>query len=119
VKKGVIPVFGAGAYNPKENVVVNGQKITLAQYASRMNIRLLRPADFNSKLRERGVDKKVTVQKICRVCKDEKDIRSVLDEIWQNTMKAQEILNETLTRNQSVFEFEKVLCNRSANGKIR
>ena len=40
---------GAGAYNPKEKVTVNGQKITLAQYASRMNIKLLRPADFNSK----------------------------------------------------------------------
>ena len=68
VKKGVIPVFGAGAYNSNEKVVVNGQKITLAQYASRMNIRLLRPADFNQKLREHGVDTKVTVQKICRVC---------------------------------------------------
>lgn len=35
----------------------------------------------HSKLREHGVDKKVTVQKICRVCKDEKDVRVVLDEI--------------------------------------
>lgn len=64
------------------------QKITLAQYASRMNIRLLRPADFNSKLREHGVEKKVTVQKICRVCKDEKDVRVVLDEIWNKPSKA-------------------------------
>ena len=111
VKKGVIPVFGAGAYNPKEKVVVNRQKITLAQYASRMNIRLLRPADFNSKLREQGVDKKVTVQKICRVCKDEKDVRVVLDEIWQNASKSQEVLTKTMSRNQSVFEFEKVLTS--------
>jgi len=109
VKKGVIPVFGAGAYNPKEKVVVNGQKITLVQYASRMNIRLLRPADFNSKLREHGVDKKVTVQKICRVCKDEKDVRFVLDEVWQNPLKAKEILVKTLDQNQNVFEFEKLL----------
>ena len=109
VKKGVIPVFGAGAYNPKEKVVVNGQKITLAQYASRMNIRLLRPADFNSKLRERGVEKKVTVQKICRVCRDEKDVRSVLDEIWLNPSKVQKTLDETLDRNQQVFEFERIL----------
>jgi hypothetical protein len=50
VKKGVIPVFGAGAYNPKDKVVVGGQKITLAQYASTMNIRLLRPVDFNEEL---------------------------------------------------------------------
>jgi DNA-binding MarR family transcriptional regulator len=111
VKKGVIPVFGAGAYNPKEKVVVNGQKITLAQYASRMNIRLLRPADFNSKLRERGVGKKVTVQKICRVCKDEKDVRVNLDEIWQKPLKAQKALDEALNRNQQVFEFERVLVS--------
>ena len=109
VKKDVIPVFGAGAYNPKEKVVVNGQKITLAQYASRMNIKLLRPADFNQKLREHGADKKVTVQKICRVCKDEKDVRIVLDEIWQSPSKAQKVLSETLMRNHGVFEFEKIL----------
>lgn len=110
VKKGIIPVFGAGSYDPKEKVVVNGQKITLAQYASRMNIRLLRPADFNSKLREHGVDKKVTVQKVCRVCKDEKDVRFALDELWQNPSKAQKTLDETLDRSQSVFEFEKTLA---------
>ena len=110
VKKGVTPVFGAGAHNPKEKVVVGEQKITLAQYASRMNIRLLRPADFNSKLREQGVDKKVTVQKVCRVRKDEKDVRSVLDKIWENPSNAQKSLVDVLTRNQEVFEFEKVSC---------
>ena len=89
--------------------MVGGQKITLAQYASRMNIRLLRPADFNSKLREHGVEKKVTVQKICRVCKDEKDVRVVLDEIWNKPSKAQEVLDEAFNRNQTVFVFEKVL----------
>lgn len=35
----------------------------------------------------------------------------VLDEIRQNPSKAQEILAETLSRNQSVFEFEKALAN--------
>lgn len=44
LKKGVVPVSGAGAYNPKEKVTVNGQKITLAQHANRMNIKLLRRA---------------------------------------------------------------------------
>jgi hypothetical protein len=62
-------------------------------------------------LREHGVDRKVTVQKICKMCRDEKDIRAVLDEIWQNPLKAQEILLETLIRNQSVFEFEKTLTD--------
>jgi hypothetical protein len=91
--------------------VVGGQKITLAQYASRINIRLLRPADFNSKMRERGVDKRITVQKICRVCKHEKDVRSSLDEIWQEPSRAQEILDEALDRNQQDFQFEKILAN--------
>ena len=90
-------------------MTVSGQRITLAQYAARMNIKLLRPADFNSKLREHGVDRKVTVQKICRVCKDEKNVRVVLDETWQNPSKTQEILAEALNRNQSVFEFERML----------
>jgi len=110
LKKGVVPVFAAGTYNPVEKVVVNGQTLTLAQYASRMNIKLLRPADFNAKLREHSVDKKVTVQKICRVCKDEKGVRLVLDKIWQSPFKAQEILHEALNKNLHVFKFEEVLA---------
>lgn len=109
VMKGVIPVFGAGAYNPKENVVVNKQKITLAQHASRMNIRLLRPVDFNSKLREFGVEKKITVQKVCRVAKNEKDVRRILDEIWKNPKKAKQTIEEVMEKNQKVFEFERSL----------
>ena len=73
--------------------------------------RLLRPADFNSKLREHGADKKVATQKICRVCKHEKNVRSVLDEIWNKPSKAQEVLDETRNRNHKVFEFEKTLAN--------
>ncbi len=42
---------------------------------------------------------------------DEKDVRSILDEIWNQPSKAEEILNEILDRNQSVFEFEKTLDN--------
>ena len=111
LKKGVVPVFGAGAYNPKEKVTVNGQKITLAQYAARMNIKLLRPADFNAKMRERGVEKEVTVQKVCKACKDESDVRSILDGIWIDPSKALDVLTATLVRNERVFEFEDVLVN--------
>ena len=78
----------------------------------RTRIKLSSPADFNSKLREHGVDKKVTVQKICSVCKDERDVREVLDEIWQNPSKAQDILDEALDSNQGLFEFEKSLVNQ-------
>jgi hypothetical protein len=109
LKKGVVPVFAAGTYNPKEKVVVNGEKITLSQYASRMNIKLLRPADFNDKLRDRGVDKKATVQRICRVCKDERDVRLVLDKVWNKPLQAQESLTDASNGNQFIFEFEKAL----------
>ena len=67
------------------------------------------PADFK-RLRESGVDKKVTVQKVCR---DEKDVRVVLDGIWQKPSRVQEILDEAMNRNQEVFEFEKNLASRS------
>ncbi len=90
-------------------IVVNAERISLSQYASRLNIRLLRPTDFNEKLREQDIDKKVTVQKVCRVCRDEKQIREMLDQVWNQSLKAQEILIETSNRNNSVFEFEKAI----------
>jgi hypothetical protein len=111
LKKGVVPVFAAGTYKTKELIMVNAERISLSQYASRMNIKLLRPADFNEKLREQGVDKRVTVQKVCRICKDEKQIRETLDQLWNQSKKAQEVLSETSNRNNSVFEFETaIIC---------
>jgi len=71
-----------------------------------MNIKLLRPADFNSKLRERGVDKKVTVQKICKVCKNEKDVRDALNKIWKEPKKAKAVIDHVFGQNQIIFEFE-------------
>jgi len=99
LKKGVVPVFAAGTYNPKEKVVVNGEKVTLAQYAGRLNVELLRPADFNDKLRERRRDRSLTVQKICRICKDESETRAVLNVVWNNPlgskMRSIKLLRET------------------------
>jgi len=111
LKKGIVPVFAAGTYNPKEKVIVNGEKITLAQHANRTNIKLLRPADFNGKLRERQVHKKVTVQRICGLCKSERDVRKVLEEIWLNKSRMEEIIVETSIRNQDVFAFEKSIVS--------
>jgi len=109
VKKGIVPVFGAGAFNPTEKVVVNGKTMTLAQYAAKMNIQLLKPSDFNSMLREHGVDKKVTVQKICRLCRNEKEVREVLDKIWKDPTRATQILEQVASKNQDIYEFEKIL----------
>jgi len=54
------------------------------------NIKMLRLADFNKKLREHGVPKEVTVQKICKACRDEKQVREILDEIWKTPEQAKE-----------------------------
>jgi hypothetical protein len=53
----------------------DGSQINLASYAQRMNIQLLKAVDFNQRLRERGVPKFITVQKICRASKDESYVR--------------------------------------------
>jgi len=53
------------------------------------------------KLREHGAQKKVTVQKICKVCRDERDVREVLDEIWQNPSRTIEVITETIVKNTS------------------
>ena len=55
---------------------------------------------------DHGLSKEVAVQKIC---KDEKNVRSVLDAIWQEPSKTQEVLIEAQNRNQSIFESENTL----------
>jgi hypothetical protein len=109
LKKGVVPVFAAGVYNPKEKVVVSSEKITLAQYASRMNVKLLRPADFNEKLREHGVDRRTTVQRICRIAKDEQQLRELTSMVWNRPADSQAILTDILNGNKNVFDFEQAL----------
>jgi hypothetical protein len=82
IKQGIVGVFAGSAFNPKESVRLKDEAmISLATYAARMNIQLLKASDFNSKLRERGVPKEVTVQKICRIARDEKEVREVLEAI--------------------------------------
>lgn len=74
VKNGVIGVFAAGAFEDI-HIKVNGrdgkeEKITLTQYASRLNVQLLRASDFNLKLHDRQVPKEVTVQNIFYMLSD-------------------------------------------------
>ena len=91
MKQGVITILAAGAFNPNEKVVVDGETISLAQYASRMNVQLLKPSDLNKRLQEHGVELKVTVQKICRICRNENQVRYVLDQIWKESENASTI----------------------------
>ena len=109
VKNNVIGVFAAGAFNPKENVKLNGGAISLPSYAKRLSINIIKSADLNERLRERGVNKEVTVQKVCRVASDELQVRKLMDEIWSNPQKAEEILVQATHQNQDIYQFEKML----------
>jgi hypothetical protein len=119
VKQGIVGVFAGGAFNPKETVRLKDEMvISLASYAARMNIQLLKAADFNQKLHEKGCPKKVTVQKVCRIAKDENEVRETLDVIWKNPEKGEEILVEALERNKDVYGFEKMMEETSPREKV-
>jgi hypothetical protein len=87
----------------------DGSSISLPSYAQRMNIQLLKAVDFNQRLRERGVQKYVTVQKICRASKDEADVRETLEKIWDAPKSGREILSEVISTNKEVYDFEQML----------
>lgn len=110
IKQGIIGIFAGSAFKPNEKIRLKGEnEISLGTYASRMNIQLLKASDFNQKLQERGFSKEVTVQRICRISKDEKEVRELLETIWDNTMRSEEILGKVVEKNKGVYEFEKIL----------
>jgi hypothetical protein len=110
IKQGIVGVFAGSAFDPKESVKLKDQtKISLAAYAARINIQLLRAADFNEKMREKGMPKEVTVQGVCRVAKNEKEVRDVLTAIWESPEKSGEIIAKVVGKNKDVYDFEKML----------
>lgn len=110
IKQGVVGVFAGSAFNPKENIRLKDDcTISLALYAARMNIQLLKAADFNSKLHQRGCPIKVSVQKICKIAKNEKQVREILENIWKNPKKSEQTFATTTKKNEAVYEFEKLL----------
>jgi len=110
IKQGVVGVFAASAFNPKETVQLkDGSRISLAQYAARMRLQLLRASDFNQKLHEKGCPRTVTVQKICKRARNEDEVREILEKIWNRPDKAEEFLKELLERNKELYAFERML----------
>jgi hypothetical protein len=110
IKQGVVGVFAGSAFNPKENVKLKDETvISLATYAARINIQLLKGADFNQKIHEKGISKNITIQGICRIAKNEKEVREILTKIWENPEKSPEILSNVAGKNKEVYEFEKIL----------
>ena len=115
VKQGVIGVFAGKAFNPKEKIRLKDERlVSLPEYAARMNIQLLKASDFNQKLREKGCPLSVTVQKICKIARDEVEVREILQDIWQNPKKAQETLEKVARKNEEIFELEKYLAAKEA-----
>ncbi len=128
VKNGVVGVFAGGAFedihvkvstvNSKDN---SDSTITLAQYAERLNVQLLRASNFNEKLRDKGVPKDATVQKICKATRDERDVRRMLDAVWEKPEDAKDVLDRAIKTNSSVFKFEEELesarDNKEGEGK--
>jgi len=109
-KQGVVGVFAASAFNPKETVQLkDGTPISLAKYTARRDLQLLKASDFNQRLRERGCLKEVTVQKVCKQARDEEEVRQTLDQIWKQPTRSKEILDSLLHTNEDLFQFEKML----------
>ncbi len=110
VKQGVLGVFAASAFNPKERVgFKDGSSLSLAEYASRRRLQLITAADFNGKLRERGCPQGTTVQKLCKASKGEPEVRDALDEVWRAPEDAEKVLEGLLARNEKLYNFEKML----------
>jgi hypothetical protein len=66
-------------------------------------------ADFNVKLRERGCPRGVTVQKVCRLAREEEEVREALDRIWKGPEGGVEILAELQSVNEDLYRFEEML----------
>ena len=74
---------------------------------------------MNEKLVQHGVDGQITVQRICRDCRNEEEVKEVLDAIWKSPENANSILNKVATINRGLFELEhKLAMPATVTGKI-
>lgn len=110
VKQGIVGVFAASAFNPNERIRIKDDcAVSLATYAARMNLQILKASDFNVKLHQRGSSAEVTVQRICRIAKNEQQVREILEKLWENPQKSEQILASYVGKNKEVYEFERLL----------
>jgi len=120
IKQGVIGIFAGTAFNPKDKVKVGNEILSVAQYAARMSIQLLKASDLNEILHKLGVHKSVTVQKVCTRARHEGEVREVLSKIWNEPKDAQDSIDQLVAKNASVFEFERELetpSNQESNSR--
>lgn len=119
VKNGIVGVFAGGAFEDVRIKMASGNHdtITLAQYAERLNVQLLRASNFNEKLRDKGVPKDVTVQKLCKAARDERDVRRMLDAVWDKPEGAKDVVENATKTNSSVYKFEEELAGDKEGSK--
>jgi len=116
IKQSVVGVFAGSAFNPNESIKLKDESsIGLSSYAARMNIQLLKASDFNNKLQQKGCPLTVSVQRICKISRDEKQVREIIDDIWNNQKKSEQVLSTAAENNRKVYELEKLLENPENN----
>jgi hypothetical protein len=115
VKNGVIGVFAASAFDPKATIYLGEEALSLPTYAARLNLQLIHPSDLNKQLHERVSDMEITVQRICRITKDENEVRETLTEIWRNPKQARKLLEQLTERNKGLYELEKTMEETNPN----
>jgi len=118
LKQGVTGVFAGTAFKPDERVMVGGQAINLASHANRMNVNLLKAADFNERLREHGCKPNVTVQSICKAARDEKEVREILESIWHTPENADAVMTNVVKKNKELYDFERMLERGGVKGPL-
>ena len=50
------------------------------------------------------------MQRICRSCKGEEEVKEILTETWESPENATSLLNKTAGRNRSIFDLEHKLA---------
>jgi len=109
IKAGIQPIFAGGAFDPTGRVKTGDYILTLGQYAQRLNIQLLKASDLNDRLNKHGIDKEITLQRICRLAKDEKEVRETLNKLWNQPEKSSGFINDLAQKNKELYEFEEKL----------
>lgn len=74
-----------------------------------MNIQLLKASDFNNKLHEKGCPTAISVQRVCACAGNEKEVREILNRIWEKPKTSEQILEKIAADNRAIYEFEKLL----------
>jgi hypothetical protein len=60
-------------------------------------------------LLEKGCTKAVSVQRICKVARDEREVHEILNAIWEHSNKTEEILEKVAKNNEDIDKLERML----------